>query len=262
MIRGPKLALLGSVSVLTGLLACGPDAPGDIRTFAHYQVVVDATDQPDLNTGRPQRQLMFNFTGNNVTSPSQCASFGDATATFAGQPVVIPDPGGWVKNQIPTNTAPGQIINGDFCYEPFIEVLFNDPQGEPQNGTLAIEGAGVDLEVPFNHAFGSPSITLISTTATTIVVGLQNFLTTPTTADIEVTLTDVTGSSIATQMTGVTADGMVELSLPAGAITRPVDANLLVMVNLGDDAIQCLGFMSCSASSRFIRDLSAYIPFP
>jgi hypothetical protein len=41
-----------------------------------------------------------------------------------------------------------------------------------------------------------------------------------------------------------------------------VGANLLLSVNLGDDTIQCVGFKSCSATSRLIRALEVDIPFP
>jgi hypothetical protein len=264
MARGRKLARAGFTSLLIGLLGCGQDAPGDIRTFAQYRVFVDATDQPDLNTGRPQRQLMFTFNGINDTSPARCASFGDATATFSGQPVTIPDPGGWVTNNIPTNTSPGQTVNGDHCYDPFIQIFFNNPQGEPQDGTLDIDGAGTHLEVPFNHPFGSPSLILVSAASNQIILSLQNFLFMPTVADVVVILTDPVNpnSRIAIQQTTLSADGMLELSLPAGAITRPVGANLLVVVNLGDEVIQCLGFKSCSATSNFTRGMEVDIPFP
>jgi hypothetical protein len=265
MASRPELALLGFVPVLAGFVACGQTATlGDIRTFALYDVQVDATDQPDLNTGDPQRQLLFNFNGINNASLSQCATFGDATATFSGQPVAIPSPGGWVVNNIPTNTAPGQTINGDHCYDPFIEILFNNPQGEPQDGTLDIDGDGAPLEVPYNHPFGSPSITLVSATSTLIILSLQNFLVTPTLADVAVTLTEPLNSYsvIAIQQTMLTPDGMLELSLSAGTVTNAVEAPLLVSVNLGDDVLQCVGFKSCSATSFFTRSFEVDIPFP
>ena len=261
---GPSAALLGTALALIGPVGCGQSTagPGDIHTFALYEVAVDATDQPDLNTGVPQRQLLFSFNGVNNDSPSQCATFGAATATFAGEPVAIPNPGGWVMNNIPTNTAPGQTINGDHCYDPFIEILFDHPQGEPQDGTLSIDGAGAHLEVPFHHPFGSPSLTLVSATSREITVGLQNFLFTPTVADLQIILTDATSStpSIAAQA-ALSAD-VLTLSLPTGAITRPTGASLLVSVKLGDDLIQCLGFKSCSATSRVIRSFEVDIPFP
>lgn len=264
MARGPKWALLGLATVLTGLGSCGQTAaPGDIRTFALYDVQVDATDQPDLNTGGPQRELLFNFNGVNNASPSHCASFGDATAMFAGQPVTIPSPGGWVTDSIPTNTSPGQTVNGDHCYDPFIEILFDNPQGEPQDGTLGIDGAGTHLEVTFNHPFGSPSITLVSASSAEIVLSLENFPLALSVADLQVILTDPASSSppIAFQPT-LSTDGTLDLSLSAGAITRPIGANLGISVDLGDDALPCVGFKSCSATSFFTRSFEVDIPFP
>jgi hypothetical protein len=262
MARGRELAL---GLALGALAACGqPDAPGDIRTFAQYEVQIDATDQPDLNTGKPQRQLMFNFgSATKVTSPAHCASFGDASATFSGQPVAIPSPGGWVKNDIPTNLPSPQTVNGDHCYEPFIEVLFDNPSGEPQDGTLAIDGAGTHLEVAFDHPFGSPSIDLVSASSSQIVLSLQGFLFVPTLADIQLVLTNPVNqdAQIATQNT-LGADGTLTLAVPAAAASLVSGASLLVSVSLGKDVVQCQGFESCSATSFFNRGLDLYVPFP
>ncbi len=266
MAHGPGLATSGWVLVLAGLAGCAQNAPpGDIRTFALYDVQVDATDQPDLNSGAPQRQLMFNFVGKSDGTSSQCATFGDATATFSGQPITIPSPGGWITESIPTNTSPGQTINGDHCYDPFIQINFNNPQGEPQDGTLDIDGGGAHLEVTFDHPFGRPSIALVSATSSEITLGLQGFLFTPTAADLQVILTDPVNPSppIPLQQTTLTADGALTLVLAAGAITRPTGASLLISVDLGSDQLQCLGFNGCSATSRFTRSFEEVdIPYP
>jgi hypothetical protein len=260
------LASLGLASMLGGPLACAPPAaPGDIRTFHNYDVVVEAIDELGINSGLPARTVSFNFDGHDPKSPSGCATFGDATATFAGRPVAIPDAGGWVRNRIPTNTAPGETINGDFCGQPTIRVEFDEPVGEPQDGVLAIDGGGVHLEVPFNHPFGSPAITLVSVAADKIVVGLQNFLAPPSLADVNVFLFDQSGatsSGPSIQKTALSADGHLELALPAGAITRPASATVVVSVNLGHDDLSCVGFVRCSASSRFDRPLAVDIPLP
>ena len=268
MAHGPRLATSGWVLVLAGLAGCAQNAPpGDIRTFALYDVQVDATDQPDLNTGAPQRQLMFNFVGKSDGTPSQCATFGDATATFSGQPVTIPSPGGWITESIPTNTSPGQTINGDPLLRPVHSDQFQQlrKRRAARDGTLDIDGGGAHLEVTFDHPFGSPSIALVSATSSEITLGLQGFLFTPTAADLEVILTDPVNPSppIPLQQTTLTADGALTLVLAAGAITRPTGASLLISVDLGSDQLQCLGFNGCSATSRFTRSFEEVdIPYP
>ncbi len=265
------MAALGLAWLMGGSLACGPDAAlGDIHTFQQYQVFVDATDQPGINTGRPARELLFQFQGRDPRSPDRCASFGNATATFAGQPIAVPTPGGWVKQQIPTNTAPGETFNGDHCIQPFIDLTFDlssaEPQGEPQDGVLAIDGAGVHLEVPFDHPFGSPAISLVSNAADKIVLRLQSFLVAPTIADVDVTFSDQSGlnanAPLKLQKTALGDDGLLELSLDRRNLSRQVSGNLLVSVNLGRDELACVGFMKCVAKSRFVRFIAVDIAPP
>jgi len=256
------IATMGRMSALAaalvGVSACGSAGDGGIREFAQYSVVVEAKDQPDLNTTAPARELMFRFDGDDANTRQQCAWFGDATATFAGRPVTLTSPGGWDTYQIPTNTAPGQFIPAASCEQPFIDVTFENPVGEPQNGVLAVDGSGLRFEVPFMRDFGSPEVTLVSSATGSIVLGLAGFPRPPTLADADVSLSSQQfgGGGLANvnvAKTSLDANGQLALTPMAGAIVPPFIGYLSVSVNLGSDVLACRGFMKCTATSRVVR---------
>jgi hypothetical protein len=241
-------------------MACAPASNGGIHEFAQYTVELEVTDTPDINTSAPSRELMFLFQGDDANTRSQCAWFGDATATFAGQPVSIKSPGGWDTYEIPTNTAPGQSISAATCEMPFVDLEFMNPVGEPQNGVLAIDGSGLHFEVPYMKSFGTPEATLVSSAPDAIVVGLSGFATPPALADVAVMLLMQSSSGAAggLQEVAVTkaldANGTLTLT-PTPAIVPPFDGSLTVLVNLGTDVLACKGFEACTARSTVQRNL-------
>jgi hypothetical protein len=261
----PRLSLLplGLAGLTTALFACsGHPADGGLRALAHYEARVDITDEPDINTRDPQRTLLFQFFGSHIDSPARCASLAKATARFAGMPIYLDSPGGWLIDRLPTNNAPGETINQDHCEMPVIRLPFNEPMGEPQNGTLEIEGEGQRFEVVIAHAFGDPQVTLVSAAPDRLVVRLQNFMALPAFGDLSVHFfASGEPNRYQVQKTDLTRDGLLELALisntPASAT---FDGDLLIDVDLGHQSIVCRGFSGCAMSTRLVRDLEVHFP--
>jgi hypothetical protein len=255
------------LAALCAVAACGAEGNGGIHQFARYSVVVEVTDAPDINTQAPARELMFRFDGDDANTRSQCAWFGDATATFAGNPIPITSPGGWDTYDIPTNTAPGEVIHAASCEQPFIDLAWDNPVGEPQNGVLAIDGSGLHFEVPYMKAFGTPVVTLVSSAPDAIVLSLAGFATPPALADVGVTLEKenfgfVSFTNIAVAKTSLDANGQLVLTPAPGAIVAPFFGSLLVSVDLGSDVLACHGFKGCTATSVVNRSFDISVPTP
>jgi hypothetical protein len=260
MLRGGALLGLGLLS------ACGP-TDGGIAAFAHYEVVASAVDEPHLNDSGFGRSLDFSF-DTTTKSRAQCASFRGMTATFAGRPIELAMPGGWTTSTIPTNTAPGETVSYSFCDTPFIHLSFDAATGEPQNGLLAFDGAGAHLEVMFHHDLGSPTIALVSTAASQIVVSLRGFVVPPVVDDVTVTLLvpapppSATYLGVVLPKAGLSADGQLTVTVPTGTVNRATSTTLTVDVKLGTDVLPCQGFGKCSGTTRLYRNLDIDLPGP
>lgn len=243
-------------------LSCGDktaEPPGGLRELAHYSVSMSVTDEPDLNSNEPQREMLIQFFGRGVSTPQTCASLKAATARFGGQPILIDAPGGWYENRIPTGTAPGETINADGCRSPFFKLIFPHPVGEPQNGTLELEESGLRFAVPYDHTFGTPRMTLISATRTQMVVQLADFVVMPQAEAIRVDYHDSHGIPETFKVTGkvLTNDGRLEVTLaPSGTESGPLYGRLGVWIDLGREALPCAGFLACTADSAWHRWLN------
>jgi hypothetical protein len=252
---------------LAGLAACqGTPGEGGLGALEHYVVDTEIRDEPDLNTRDPQRQLWFQFFGDHVTSPERCASLRGATVRFAGMPLQSA-PGGWVKNRVPTNNAPGETINLDFCEGPSIRIIFDEPRGEPQNGTLEIEGEGRRLTVPVNHPVGDPKLAVMSTSPDRIVLQVQGFPTRPDLAALSIRFSPNFATSTRRpplQKRWLTEDGLLELLIPP-ELAGPaggLDGSLLVTVDLGGESVACAGFRTCGVRALVVRSFNIYAPGP
>jgi hypothetical protein len=241
------------------LLAGCEAGPGGLSTLQHYAVDVSITD------ALAERALTFDFLGSAVTRPQDCGSLTGANVRFAGNPVALSRPGGWVKQRLPTNTAPGETVNADHCEKPWIALSFGLPKGEQQNGTLEIEGAGLRFAVPVNHLFGNPDVSLVSAVPEKVLLQVEGFPVLPALDTITVDFTPTVSSSTAVivQKVGLSAEGLLELSLPANASQGGgLRGWLSVSVDLGGETIQCLGFVGCKARSRVSRSILLDVPPP
>jgi hypothetical protein len=255
-----SLKLLALACSTIALVGCGPTpgSPG-LRGFEQYDMRAEITDQPDLNTNQPQRKLLFLFHGHDVKSPDRCASFEGATAEFAGMPVDLSSPGGWARNRIPTNTAPGETINGDSCSEPFIDLRFDKPAGEPQDGTLQIDGDGT-LAIVVNRPFGNPRLDLVSVAPDRLQVRLAGFLVGPSLENVSVRFLPNVAEGVGLQKASLTAEGLLTLLPPAGSLR--LGGTLMINVDLGDAPTECRGFLSCRTSSHVFRSFDIDGPRP
>jgi hypothetical protein len=235
-----------------------------VAELAHYGVEVGLVDHVD-ELHASERALTFNFHGGRVTSPERCASLVGATVLFDGRLVSSLNAGGWAVTRIPTNTAPGETINLDHCETPFMQLVFVPFEGEPQNGTLAIEGEGKRFEVIVARALGNPELTLVSATTERVVLRVANFPVGPALRDFSVMFSPTGGTSSRLQLEEgpVAGDGLVEAPLPASAsVDGGLNGILSVSVQLDHQALECHGFTSCDLGSLVLRHLSVVVPRP
>ena len=253
------------LALVTGALsACSPPAPGGVAELAHYAVDVDLLDHVD-ELHAAERTLTVNITGGKITTPERCASLRGATVQFGGMPVSAFNAGGWTVNRLPTNTAPGETINLDYCATPFMQLAFVPPLGEPQNGTLEIERDGHRFAMVIARPIGNPQIALVSATAQRVVIGLQNFPVNPGLENFSAFFFPTVGTPSHLQLEEgpVAADGMLEAALPASASRDgAVEGILSVTVLLDRQATECHGFASCNLDSEVLRHLSVIVPRP
>jgi hypothetical protein len=265
MVSGPRWALLVVLSLSPAWLACGVDDPGRLRELTHYTVEMTLFDGANdgsvlggpLSTKRGSRDLRFEFRNTEFSGSSQgCASLADAKVRFADQPVTSMVVGGWVVDRL-------DDVDVGRCNEPSVEMVFEAPQGEPQDGDLLLEDAGGHLVVPFNRRFGNASITLVSATREKMVVRLADFLQMPTLDAIGFSFVDDQGSSsrVAIGAPMSTDDGLLAVSVAAQADdTGPLRGALDVKVDFGRESHPCEGFVSCTTSSRMERALAVNLP--
>jgi hypothetical protein len=260
MRRPVVLALLGAV-----FSACsGAPSPGGVAELAHYGVEAELVDHVD-ELHAAERDLTFNFQGGPISSPERCGSLVGATVVFNGMPVGSLKAGGWAVNRVPTNTAPGETINLDHCEMPFFQNVFVAFEGEPQNGTLEIEGQGHRFDMVIARPLGNPQITMVSATPEKVVVRVQDFPVSPSLRDFSVDFSPTGGtrSRLQLQEGPVAADGLLEAALPASASRGgALEGILSVTVQLGRQATECHGFASCNLATRLIRHLSVVVPRP
>ena len=92
------------------LPACGQGASdGGVRALANYDVLAVADDQTNLDGSGFDRSLEFLF-GATPATWAECASLEDATVTFAGLFVPLPEHGGHTIKTLPAGTAPGETV--------------------------------------------------------------------------------------------------------------------------------------------------------
>jgi hypothetical protein len=265
MVSRPKWALLLALSLSPAWLACGGDDPGKLRELTHYTVEMTVFDGANdgsvlgdpLSTKRGSRDLRFEFRDTRFTRSSQeCASLADAKVHFAGGPVTSMVVGGWVVDRL-------DDVEFGRCAWPSVEVLFEAPQGDPQDGDLLLEDAGGHLVVPYNRPLGNASISLVSATREKMVVRLADFLQMPALDEIALSFVDDQGSStrLAIGAHMFTDDGLLAVSVASQADdTGPLRGALDVSVDFGRESHPCEGFVGCTTSSRMERALAVSLP--
>jgi hypothetical protein len=240
------------------LVGCGSAEPRSLKTLQQYQVRVEIIDE------LAERELRFEPGRDHVDRPDQCGSLAGAAVRFAGMPLTMFKEGGWTKERVPTNNAPGETINLDHCEAPFIDLRFGVPKGEQQNGTLVIDGEGLHFAVPVNHPFGNPDVSLISATVDKVELAVEGFLAPPSLDAISVIFSPITPHPTRVQVEKVAlVDGKLALSLPPDARDQGgIDAVLMVRVGQGSEPLPCIGFVACDASSEMFRSIRLQVPRP
>ena len=259
-----RLALVAAG--VAGLTACaGAERDGGPGALEHYHVGVEIRDEPDINTPQdPQRELRFQFSGDHVTSPARCASLRDAVIRFAGTPLQPRDKGGWLTDRLPTNNAPGDTINQDHCEAAVILLVFPRTGGEPQNGTLEIEGKGRLRTVPVNHPVGEPQLSVMSAALGRVVVQVQGLPARPAIEALSITYWPRMTRRISVQRRWLGEDGLLEVLLPPEAAEPQggLDGSLSVTIDLGSEAVACVGFEACRVRAVVVRDLPVHAAGP
>jgi hypothetical protein len=246
-------------------LACSSDDPGRLRELTHYTVEMSVFDGANdgrvlgvpLSTKRGLRDLRFEFHGVGLSaSPQECASLAAAKVRFADQPVTSMVVGGWAVTQL-------DGVDFSHCEDPSVEIIFDDPQGEPQDGDLVLEDAGGHFVVPFHRPFGSASITLVSASRDKLVVRLSDFPQMPALDAIKLSFVDERGSSTRLPISGrmFTNEGLLAVSVVSPDYDKgPLRGALDVNVDLGRESHPCEGFRGCTTSSRMERALAVDLP--
>jgi hypothetical protein len=253
-------------ATLTSAVACGPDnSDGGLGALAGYHASVEFHVGPPNVLQPGERTLTFRMGTRQEATHAECASIRNATVRFNGERVQPMSAGGW--NAGSTRTVFGEKLSWDHCLGIHIQVPFINRPGEPQNGTLEIEGEGLKFSVGFAQSMGDADLVLTSVRNDGFVVRPQALPVSPLTRDnffVTLSRQGEPPSSPVDKFTFV--DGELRVTLFTGGVyDKPTRGSYEVGARLGPGMItSCTGFKGCATatSTIFKRAFDLVIPFP
>jgi hypothetical protein len=246
-----------------------PDvSDGGLAALRNYKAVASLEDRGDELSPSTRTLKLTLYGGDAAKTHAGCASLRGATLRFNGAPVIPKNQGGWHAGSVRT-VGFKELAWSECASDLFIDVDFINPTGDPQNGTLTIDGPDDDFSIGFSQTIGSPELKVTSVRHDGLAVSARSFPAPPLTGERFFASLESRSRRPAPPIEQMGfANDQLNLSVRTGGSYEDVGSapvRLEVGVHLGLGAIDgCVGFSSCAPTtpSVFVRKFDVVIPGP